>query len=332
MKNKQKILVTGAKGQLGKKIIELLSSEYELVLTDSDEMDITDKDKVFEVIGKEKPDFIIHGAAYTRVDDAEEKTDLCRKINAEGSKNVALAAKANNTTMLYISTDFVFDGKLGLGTQDSGLSRSPKAQDLKPKPYTEEDETNPESVYAQTKLEGENFVREICPKYYILRTAWLFGELPEGHPGTNFVEAMLKLSKERDSLNVVSDQIGSPTYTEDLVKIIQRIIRSEGLGLRAQDAQDPRPKTQDPALVPYGIYHVSGTGEASWYDFAKEIFEQTNTKIDLKPITSAEYPQKAKRPSYSYMDKSKIEKALGIKIRPWQEMLRDYLSNRSKNG
>lgn len=285
---KNKILVTGAKGQLGKKIIELFGNEYELVLTDADDMDITDKDKVFEVVGREKPDYIIHGAAYTRVDDAEEKIDLCRKINAEGSKNIALAAKENDTTLLYISTDFVFDGS-------------------KNTPFNEEDPTHPESVYAQTKLEGENFVRDICSKYYILRTAWLFGELPEGHPGTNFVEAMLELSKERDSLNVVSDQIGSPTYTGDLVTAIKLIIEKK---------------------IPYGTYHVSGTGEASWYDFAKEIFAQTNTKIDLKPIPSKDYPQKAKRPSYSYMDKTKIENALGIKIRPWQEMLKEYLKAR----
>lgn len=288
MNNKQKILVTGAKGQLGKKIKEMLGNDYELVLTDSDDMDITNKEKVFEVVGREKPDFIIHGAAYTKVDDAEEKIDLCRKINAEGSKNVALAAEVNHTTLLYISTDFVFDGK-------------------KKAPYTEEDATNPESVYAQTKLEGENFVREICSEYYILRTAWLFGELPEGHPGTNFVEAMLKLSNERDSLNVVSDQIGSPTYTGDLVSVIKSIIEKK---------------------IPYGIYHVSGIGEASWFDFAKEIFKQTNTQIDLKPISSDQYPQKAKRPSYSYLDKSKIEKALDIKVRPWQEMLSDYLTRR----
>ncbi|MCL5410765.1 MAG: dTDP-4-dehydrorhamnose reductase [Patescibacteria group bacterium] len=289
---KEKILVTGAKGQLGKKIIELLGNDYDLVLTDTEEMDITDKDKVFEVVGKEKPIAIIHGAAYTRVDDAEEKIDLCRKINAEGSKNVALAAEANNTIMLYISTDFVFDGK-------------------KKAPYTEEDETNPLSAYGQTKLEGEDYVREICSKYYILRTAWLFGELPEGHPGTNFVEAMLKLAGEKDSLNIVSDQIGSPTYTGDLVNAIKLLVKSS---------------------APYGIYHISGTGECSWFDFAKEIFEQTNTQIDIKPITSDQYPQKAKRPPYSYLDKSKIEKALDIKIRSWQEMLAEYLNIRLKNG
>ncbi len=338
------ILVTGAKGQLGKKIIELLGDEYDLVLTDSEEMDITDKDKVFEVVGEVKPNFIIHGAAYTRVDDAEEKIDLCRKINAEGSKNVAMAAEENHTTMLYISTDFVFDGKpnpatgtqdLGSRAQESIISLRPKTQDQKPipKPYIETDIPHPLSAYGQTKLEGENYVREICSKYYVLRTAWLFGELPEDHPGTNFVEAMLKLAEEKDSLSIVSDQIGSPTYTKDLVEAIDKIIGSLDLGSRAQESIiNPRPKTQDLKPVPYSTYHISGTGACSWFDFAKEIFEQTKTKIDIKPIASDQYPQKAKRPSYSYLDKSKIEKALDIKIRPWQEMLSDYLSNRSSTN
>lgn len=320
------ILVTGAKGQLGKKIIELLGDDYELVLTDSEEMDITDKDKVFEVIGREKPGFIIHGAAYTKVDDAEEKVDLCRLINAEGSKNVALAAKENHTTMLYISTDFVFDGMNSKAKGVRSKENNDDTNPLRPTPYTELDATHPLSVYAQTKLEGENFIKEICPKYYILRTAWLFGELPEGHPGTNFVEAMLKLASERASLSIVSDQIGSPTYTGDLVNVIHQIVRSREKGEGSENTLRPTPYAL-PA-VPYGIYHVSGTGEASWYDFAKEIFKQTDTKIELKPISSAEYLQKAKRPSYSYLDKSKIENALGIKVRPWQEMLSEYLARR----
>lgn len=319
------ILVTGAKGQLGLKIRQLLSKGYKLIETDTAEMDITNKEMVFEVIGREKPNFIIHGAAYTRVDDAEDNVELCRKINAEGSKNVALAAKENDTILLYISTDFVFDGKdsreLGVGSWENS-----KKSTLRHTPYTELDDTHPLSIYGQTKLEGENFVKEICDKYYIIRTSWLFGELPEGHPGTNFVEAMLKLAKERDSLNVVSDQIGSPTYTEDLVEAIAKIVGRMEQGVGSKATPPPAPNTLP--IVPYGTYHLSGTGECSWYDFAKEIFEQTNTQINLKPISSEEYPQKAKRPPYSYMDKSKIEKALSIKVRAWQEMLADYLSER----
>ena len=283
-----KILVTGAKGQLGKKIIDILGQKHQLILTDVDNMDITDIDAIKIVVEKEKPDYIIHGAAYTQVDKAEENVELCRKINSFGTKNIALIAKEFNIKLIYISTDFVFDGS-------------------KKTPYSEDDKPNPISIYGITKYEGEEYIKNICDKYYILRVAWLFGELPVGHPGTNFVEVMLRLAKERPSLSVVNDQIGSPTYTGNLVKTISKII-------------DQSPE--------FGTYHFSGTGECSWYDFAKEIFKQTNTKIDLKPITSLEYPQRAKRPAYSYLDKSKIENALNIKVRPWQEMLEEYLLKR----
>jgi dTDP-4-dehydrorhamnose reductase len=283
-----KILITGAKGQLGNKLIEILGKDHQLILTDSDNMDITDINIVKKVISKEKPDYIIHGAAYTKVDKAEEEIDLCRKINSTGTKNIATVAKEFDIKLIYISTDFVFDG-------------------LKKSPYTESDKPNPLSIYGLTKYEGEEFIREICNKYYIIRVAWLFGELPIGGAGTNFVEIMIKLAKERSSLNVINDQIGSPTYTGDLVEIISKTI------------------TGSPE---FGTYHFSGTGACSWYDFAKEIFAQTKINIDLKPIPSAEYPQKAKRPPYSYLDKTKIEKALNINVRPWQEMLREYLLKR----
>ncbi len=309
----KKVLVTGAKGQLGKKIIELMGADFDLVLTDADTMDITDKLKVHEVIKSESPNFIIHGAAYTAVDKAEENEELCRKINALGTKNIAETAREFDIPLIYISTDYVFDGK-------------------KNSPYIETDQPSPLSVYGMTKYEGENFIREICEKYYIIRSAWIFGELPENHPGTNFVETMLCLAKEHDSLNIVNDQIGSPTYTKDLVEIIRPIIRSWDLGLRASEtsqvlkhkSQDLNPKTQ----VPCGVYHMSGIGACSWYDFAKEIFRLENIKIKLNPITTDQYPQKAKRPACSYLDKSKIEKALNVKVRPWQEMLREYLESR----
>jgi len=285
----KKALVTGAKGQLGKKIIDLLNEKYELVLTDSTEMDITDKAKVFEVVGTEKPDYILHAAAYTQVDKAEEMEDICRKVNALGTENIALAGKEFDSTVIYISTDYVFDGTKGTS-------------------YSEEDQTNPLSVYGKTKLEGEKFIQDICEKYYIIRSSWIFGELPEGHPGTNFVETMLRLAKERDLLTIVSDQIGSPTYTGDLVNAIDQIIE------------------KNPT---FGIYNFSGSGACSWYDFAVEIFNQSSVKIEVKPITSDQYPQKAKRPSYSYLDKTKIETALETKVRPWQEMLKEYLDKRT---
>lgn len=303
------VLVTGAKGQLGKKIIDLLSDKYALVLTDSEEMDITDKSMVNQVLESSKPDIIIHGAAYTKVDAAEENKELCYKINSEGTKNIAEAARQNGAILIYISTDFVFDGD----------NKTPYLENNTPKPL---------SVYGQTKFEGEKYVQEICDKYYIIRVSWLFGELPDGHPGTNFVEAMLKLAKERDSLNIVNDQIGSPTYTNDLVNVIDQIIRSQDLGVRTQVGKNLKPTTYNLSPVPYGIYHFSGNNACSWYDFAKEIFKQTGNNIKLNPITSDQYPQKAKRPAYSYMAKDKIEKALGIKVRNWQEMVKEYINSR----
>ena len=287
-KNNMKILVTGAKGQLGKKIIDVLGKEHQLVLTDYDNMDITDIKAIRAVVEKEKPDYIIHGAAYTQVDKAEENTELCRKVNSFGTKNIATIAEEYDIKLIYISTDFVFDG-------------------LKKLPYNEKDFANPLSVYGLTKYEGEEFIREICSKYYIIRVAWLYGELPIGHPGTNFVEVMLKLASEKPTLSVINDQIGSPTYTGDLVEIISKTI-----------IQSPE----------FGTYHFSGTSPCSWYDFAKEIFTQANVEIDLRPITSSEYPQKAQRPMYSYLDKTKIENALNIKVKPWQKMLEEYLSKR----
>ena len=312
----KKVLVTGAKGQLGHKIrqmFEVGTSDLglgtwvdsqnpkpesqnlnpHLILTDADTMDITDKLQVHKVIKSERPDFIIHGAAYTAVDKAEDNVDLCRQVNALGTKNIAETAKEFNIPLIYISTDYVFDGK-------------------KKSPYLETDEAHPLSIYGQTKFEGENFIRETCDKYYIIRSAWIFGELPEGHTGTNFVETMLRLAQEKDSLNIVNDQIGSPTYTGDLVEIIKKLC-TENCVLRT---------------VSYGTYHFSGTGECSWYNFAQEIFKQENITIKLNPITSDQYPQKAKRPNYSYMDKSKIETVLDIKVRPWQKMLAEYLGNR----
>lgn len=327
----KKILITGAKGQLGKKIKELMEKDFELVLTDSDDMDIINFEIVETVFQKEKPDFVIHGAAFTRVDDAEEKEELCRKINADGTKNIAEAAKANNTTVIYISTDYVFDGK-------------------KNTPYTEEDQTNPLSVYGRTKFEGEEFIREICERYYIIRSAWIFGELPENHPGTNFVETMLRLAKDRTELNIVDDQVGSPTYTGDLVNIIKEIlIKSEARNLNLETNQNDQKEINSnfelrpfdinsgrselvedrDSNFPFGTYHFSGEGECSWYDFAKEIFMQKKIEITLNPITSEQYPQKAKRPHYSYMSKEKIVKALGVKVRGWQEMLNEYLEKRN---
>lgn len=276
----KKVLVSGSNGQLGREIARQLSQDFDLILTDVENLDITNKLKVHKVLKVKSPDIIIHGAAYTRVDEAETNIDLCRKINAIGTQNMAEAAKNIGATLIYISTDYVFDGK-------------------KDKPYLETDQPHPLSVYGQTKLEGEEFVNKICDKFYIIRTAWLYGS------GKNFVETMLRLVKEKKSLNIVADQIGSPTYTKDLVEVIRKII-------------DVKPD--------YGIYNFSGMGEASWYDFAREIMQQKDIDIQINPITTREYPQAAKRPAYSYLSKKKIEKALKIKTSSWQVMLEDYLN------
>jgi dTDP-4-dehydrorhamnose reductase len=283
-----KILITGSNGQLGKKLADILKNGHQLILTDIDNMDITNSKAVEKRVSEYKPDYIIHSAAYTQVDNAESNIDTCRKINYLGTKNIATIAKKYDIKLIYISTDFVFDGS-------------------KTVPYNENDEPRPLSVYGLTKYEGEEFIKNTCNKYYIIRTSWLFGEIPKGHPGTNFVETIIKLAKERTDLSVVSDQIGSPTYTGDLVKVILEIINK-------------KPE--------FGIYHFSGTNECSWYDFAKEILEQEKIKIDLKQIKSDQYPQKAKRPTYSYLDKKKIENALNIRVRSWKDMLNEYLQNR----
>lgn len=287
----KKLLITGAKGQLGRQMIEQFENKYDLILTDSDNMDITDKSKVHKVIISERPDAIIHTAAYTAVEKAEDFQEVCYQINAVGTQNVALAAEEINANLFYISTDYVFDGN-------------------KDNPYTEEDKAKPLSVYGFTKYKGEQFIEDICNKYYILRTAWVFGELPKGHPGTNFVETMIKLGEEKSEINVVNDQIGSPTYTKDLVTVIDKIM---GPGKE----------------IPFGVYHFSGESACSWYEFAKEIFRQAKIKVHVNPINSNEYPQKAKRPKYSYLSKNKINLKLDITTRTWNEMLEEYLGNRN---
>lgn len=289
----KKVLICGSSGQLGSKLSEVLSKNFELILTDREQLDITDSKKVKAFVSKISPDVIVNCAAYTAVDKAEEEKEVCYKINVEGASNLARAAAKIGSVAIYISTDYVFDGK-------------------KNSPYEEMDRTHPLSIYGRSKLEGEEATQE-CPKHYIIRTAWLFGETPEQR-NLNFVEKMLELSASRKELKVVDDQIGSPTYTGDLSEAIKLLI-------------SPAPRSLPAA--PYGVFHFSGDGEASWFDFAKEIFRQTDRKVELLPVKSGAFPSKAKRPSYSYLDKSKFERLLNRKVRPWQEMLSSYLQEAS---
>lgn len=274
-----KILITGANGMLANAVKEEFKSE-EIVCTDVAELDITDEKNVNEFVAKVKPDYIINCAAYTAVDKAEENEELVYKINAMGPKNLAVAAKENDAVLVHISTDYVFGGD------------KPVEED-----YSEDDEKNPQAVYGTTKLAGEKFIEENCSKYYIFRTAWLYGE------GHNFVRTMLKLAGERDEVKVVNDQHGSPTYAVDLASIIHQAIDKK---------------------IPFGIYNSTNIGYTTWYDFTKMIYQIKNVDCKVTPVTSEEFKSPAKRPKNSQMSKDKLLKN-GIVIPTYEDALRRYL-------
>ena len=284
------ILITGGKGQLGKDLAkELTERGIENIPVDIEEMDITDEKAVKEFISscvKERSlDAVIHCAAYTAVDRAEDEEDLAHKINAVGTKNVAEACKENDIKLMYISTDYVFDGE-------------------GERPWQPDDKRAPLNVYGKTKYEGELFVQQL-EKFFTVRISWVFGL-----HGNNFIKTMLKLGKERDELNVVDDQIGSPTYTKDLSALLADIIQTDK----------------------YGIYHASNEGLCSWYEFAKEIFSQAGLNVKLNPVDSSAFPVKAKRPHNSRMDKSKLVQN-GFKPLPdWKDALRRYIEELKESG
>ncbi len=274
-----KILITGSNGMLANAIKEELKNE-ELICTDVAELDITNSEKVNEFIKKTKPEYIINCAAYTAVDKAEENEEIAYKINAIGPKNLAIAANENNAILMHISTDYVFGGD------------KPVEKD-----YKEDDEKNPQAVYGTTKLEGEKFIEENCSKYYIFRTAWLYGE------GRNFVRTMLELSKTKDEIKVVNDQHGSPTYAVDLANIIHQVIDKK---------------------IEFGVYNSTNIGYTTWYEFTKKIFEIKNVKCKVIPVTSEEFKSPAKRPKNSKMSKDKLLKS-GINIPTYEDALKRYL-------
>lgn len=278
----KRILVTGVNGQLGYDVVKELNKRgYEAIGVDRENMDLTNVGEIKKVINNENPDGIIHCAAYTAVDNAEEEVNLCERVNAISVKKIALCAKDLDIPMIYISTDYVFDGtKEGL--------------------YIEDDNTCPINVYGETKLKGEEYVKSILDKYYIVRISWVFGE-----NGNNFIDTMLRLSKDRNELNVIDDQVGSPTYTKDLAPVLVDMIESNK----------------------YGTYHVTNDGFCSWYEFAREIFNIANVDIKVNPITTDMYPTKAKRPKNSKMSKEKLIKN-DFKIpRHWKDALKDYINN-----
>ena len=276
-----KILITGANGMLAKAVRNEFNTD-ELILTDVEDLDITNLEAVKEYVANVKPNYIINCAAYTAVDKAEDEEELAYKINAIGPKNLAIAAKENDSILVHVSTDYVFGGD-----RDVSLD------------YSEDDEKNPQAVYGSTKLEGEKFIEENCSKYYIFRTAWLYGE------GKNFVRTMISLSETHDELKVVNDQHGSPTYAVDLASIIHQAIEKN---------------------IPFGIYNSTNLGYTTWFEFTKKIFEIKNIDCKVLPVTSEEFASKAKRPKNSQMSKDKLLKN-GINIPNYEDALRRYLMN-----
>ena len=275
-----KVFVTGVKGQLGFDVVnELKKRGHEAIGVDIDEMDITDEVSVNKVIQAAAPDAVIHCAAYTAVDAAEENEELCRNVNAKGTEYIAKVCRELDIRMMYISTDYVFDGQ---GTR----------------PWEPDDEREPLNVYGQTKYEGELAVEENLTKYFIVRIAWVFGV-----NGKNFIKTMLNLGKTHDKLTVVADQIGSPTYTYDLARLLVDMIETEK----------------------YGRYHATNEGLCSWYEFACEIFNQTGMNVKVEPVGSDQYPVKAKRPMNSRMSKDKLDENGFDRLPSWQDALKRYL-------
>jgi dTDP-4-dehydrorhamnose reductase len=273
-----KIMIIGSEGMLGHDLFDVLSVDNEVSTTTIDTLDITDINKTIKTVKENNPDVLIHAAAFTDVDGSESNPDLAFKVNAIGTRNVAVACHEANCAMVYICTDYVFDG-----TNKS--------------PYHEYDKTNPLSVYGKTKHTGEVYIRDILSKFYIVRTAWLYG-----YHGPNFVTTMLNLAKTTKNISVVNDQTGSPTYTVDLANAIALLIKKPS----------------------YGIYHITNSESCSWYEFAEEIFKQANIEIELKPVTTEEFPRPAPRPKSSVLENYNWKMEGYPKLRSYKEALEDY--------
>ena len=276
-----KVFVTGVKGQLGYDVVNELEKRGHIAVgVDIDELDITDAAEVETMLTEIKPDAVIHCAAWTAVDAAEDHIEKCRQVNAGGTENIAKVCKALNCKMMYISTDYIFDGE---GTR----------------PWEPDDPvTTPLNVYGLTKYEGEEAVRKNVEKFFIVRIAWVFGK------GKNFIKTMINLGKTHDHLTVVNDQVGTPTYTYDLARLLVDMIETDK----------------------YGNYHATNEGGyITWYDFACEIFRRAGIEVDVAPVSSDQYPAKAKRPSNSRMSKQKLVDN-GFELMPtWQDALARYL-------
>ncbi|MCI5763999.1 MAG: dTDP-4-dehydrorhamnose reductase [Actinobacillus porcinus] len=290
-----KFLITGAKGQVGHCLTQQLTGKAEILAVDRDELDITDQSAVKKIVETFKPDVIINAAAHTAVDRAESEVELSEAINVKGPQYLAEAANKIGAVILHISTDYVFEGT---GTGE----------------YKEEDQTNPQGVYGRTKLAGEIAVQQANPRSIILRTAWVFGE--HGH---NFVKTMLRLAKDRDSLGIVGDQFGGPTYAGDIAKTLIEIANQILAG--KENA--------------FGVYHFTGKPYVSWYEFAKAIFVEAESQNILKKsplvnrIATSDYPTPAKRPANSRLDLTKIKQVFNIEPSDWQKALKNIKAYQS---
>lgn len=276
----KKLIITGGNGQLGRAINELYKNRKDIVCinTDVDELDITDLKAVQAFVLKEKPYAIVNCAAHTAVDACEDQEELAYRINAIGPRNLAIAAKQNDAKLMHISTDYVFAGDAN-------------------KPYREFDTTGPQGVYGASKLAGENFVKEFADKYFIIRTAWLYGD------GKNFVKTMLRLAETKTEVSVVNDQVGSPTSTKELAKAMDALLFTDN----------------------YGVFHGTCEGICSWADFAEEIFRLADKNVKVNRITSEEFAAKAKRPAYSVLDNYMFKLTTDFMFADWKEAIAEYM-------
>jgi dTDP-4-dehydrorhamnose reductase len=281
------VLVTGANGQLGVALRNISGSfkGFEFYFTDVDTLDICDKAQVDAFVKLHNIYVIVNCAAYTAVDRAEDDAEICMRINRDAVRNIGEVASAHGAKVVHVSTDYVFDG-------------------CGARPYCEDDATNPMSVYGATKLAGEQALMSVCHDAVIIRTAWLYSET-----GSNFVKTMLRLGSERDTLGVVADQRGTPTYAGNLADAIMAVLKAEH-------------------FVP-GIYHYTDNGACTWYDFASKIFETEGIRCEVNPLMTAEYPTRAKRPAYSVLDKTKIQKTYGVQVPAWENGLLQCLKELS---
>ena len=285
---RKKILVTGANGQLGMEIQQLAPSfpAFDFIFATREEFPLDNLDEIDSFITTHKPQYFINCAAYTAVDKAEAEKELAYKINAEAAGIIATACQKNDVQLIHISTDYVFNG-------------------MDNTPYKEDDITDPVNLYGDSKLQGEKKIMQFNPESIIIRTAWVYSEF-----GKNFVKTMLRLMADKDQISVVNDQSGTPTYAADLAEAILEIISTL-----------ENPTHHSPLTTPGGIYHYSNEGHITWYDFAVAIKDLSGSSCKVNPISTSQYPTPAKRPSYSVLDKTKIQRTFGIRIKDWKTSL-----------